>query len=139
MWWRACCDMEMVDTMFLPVHKANECHWGLVIFSVKEQTICFDDGCHCPIPDNLRSNAIEIISIMYQTTRNERFQPAKWDKFERFKVATPDQPHSNVSGATGHGSCGVAVICAGNTKFTWSYQDTPRLHAELMAELLKLS
>ena len=57
----------------------------------------------------------------------------------------PDQPHSNASGATGHGSCGVAVICAvrdicaGNTNFTWSYQDTPGLRAELMAELLDLS
>ena len=66
------CDMEIVDTMFLPVHMADACHWGLAIFSVKEQTICFDDGYHCPIPDNLRSNAIEIISIMYQTTGNER-------------------------------------------------------------------
>ena len=139
------CDIERVDTMFLPVHMADECHWGLAIFSVKEQTIFFDDGYHCPIPDNLRSNAIEIISIMYQTTRNERFQPAKWDKFEKFKIAMPDQPHSNASATTGHGSCGVAVICAardicaGNTNFTWTYQDTPRLRAELMAELLNLS
>ena len=57
----------------------------------------------------------------------------------------PDQPHSNVSEGTGHGSCGVAVICAvhdictGNTNFTWSCQDIPRLRAESMAELLNLS
>ena len=88
-------DMENVDTMFLPVHMADECHWGLAVFSVKEQKIFFDDGYHCPIPDNLRSHAIEIISIMYETTRNERFQPAKWQEFKRFKIAMPDQPHGN--------------------------------------------
>ena len=138
-------DMENVDTLFLPVHMADECHWGLAVFSVKEQTIFFDDGYHCPIPENLRSNAIEVISIIYQTSRNEIFQPAKWQKFERFKIAMPDQPHGNANSTTGHGSCGVAVvcsardICAGNANFTWTYQDTPRLRAELMTELLNLS
>ena len=69
------CDIERVDTMFLPVHMADECHWVLAIFSVKEQTIRFDDGYHCPIPENLRRNAIEIISIMYRLQEMRDFNP----------------------------------------------------------------
>ena len=82
-------DMESVVTMFLPVHMVERCHWGLAIFSVEEQTIFFDDGYHCPIPDNLRRNAVEILSIMYQVTQNKRYQPSKWNNVRRFKTDLP--------------------------------------------------
>ena len=52
----------------------------------------------------------------------------------------PDQPKA------GSGSCGVAVICAvrdiccGNDDhFTWTYQDTSYLRAQLMVELVDLA
>lgn len=42
-------DMNEVEVMFLPVHMPELCHWGLVIFSVGEQSVFFDDGYHCQI------------------------------------------------------------------------------------------
>lgn len=139
-------DMEQVVTMFLPVHMADACHWGLAVFSVTEQAIFFDDGYHCAIPENLKHNAYEILSIMYQTTRLNCFQMSKWNEITRFRTSMPDQPQANTSTSTGCGSCGVAVVCAvrdicaeNTTRFTWTYQDAPRLRAELMVELLNLS
>lgn len=138
-------DMASVVHMFLPVHMSEECHWGLAIFSVTDSTVFFDDGYHYPIPENLKRNSAEIIKVIYKASNNEHFQPSKWCKIERFKIPIPDQPSSSKGTTTGCGSCGVAVICSihdfcnGMTNaFTWSYNDTPRLRAELMLEVLDL-
>ncbi|KAJ7377450.1 Cysteine-type peptidase [Desmophyllum pertusum] len=138
-------DMGSVVNMFLPVHM-NSCHWGLAIFSIVDQTVFFDDGYHCSIPENLKQNAEQIIQIIFKTTGNVRFQPTKWNGIRRFVVPMPDQPDNSNESADGCGSCGVAVICYirdvcnGNTEtFTWTYKDTPRLRAEMILEILGLS
>ena len=139
-------DTEKVTNMFLPVYMPDECHWGLAIFSVIEHTVFFDDGYHCPIPEDLKSNASEILRLINQATGNDNFHPKKWCQIKRFKVPMPNQPDSSSASKTGCGSCGVAVICSirdicnGITNsFTWTYEDAPRLRAELMLELLDLS
>ena len=139
-------DTEKVTNMFLPVYMPDECHWGLAIFSVIEHTVFFDDGYHCPIPEDLKSNASEILRLIHQATGNDNFHPKKWCQIKRFKVPMPNQPDSSSASKTGCGSCGVAVICSirdicnGITNsFTWTYEDAPRLRAELMLELLDLS
>ena len=50
---------ESVVNMFLPIHM-NSCHWGLAIFSMKNKSVFFDDGYHCPIPEELKQNANRI-------------------------------------------------------------------------------
>ena len=139
-------NMQEVVTMFLPVHMVHECHWGLAIFSVKEKSISFDDGYHYAIPEDLRRNACNILSIMHQVTGSESYQPSKWSEITRFQFPFPDQPQASAHSATGCGSCGVAVVCAvrdicagKTTNFTWTYKDAPRLRAELMVEILNLS
>ena len=135
-------DMERVVNMFMPVHM-NMCHWGLAIFSVQDQTVMFDDGYHCPIPDSLKSNAKKILNIIFETTGSDKYQPLNWNTFKRFTFPMPDQPEDAGTSKNGIGSCGVAVICSvrdicnnRNAKFTWSYEDSPRLRAELMMEIL---
>ena len=88
-------DMASVVQMFLPVHMQNKCHWGLLIFSVRDCQVFFDDGYHYPIPKEPKCNATNIINIIYQTTSNDNFHPSKWSKVERFKVPMPDQPSSS--------------------------------------------
>jgi len=68
-----------------------------------------------------------------------------WKGVTRFKVPMPGQPRQCVKGKHGTGSCGVAVICTakdfGNglfDNFSWTYKDTPHLHAKLMVEILDL-
>ena len=119
-------DMGYVTNMFLPVHM-NMCHWGLAVFSVVEQTVFFDDGYHCPIPNNLKSNAVKILNI------------------KRFLVPMPDQPEDAARSTNGFGSCGVAVICSvrdicdsSTAAFTWSYHDSPSLCADLMMDVLDI-
>ena len=123
-------DMESVANMFLPVHM-NSCHWGLAMFSIKNKTVFFDDGYHCPIPKELKQNANRIIDI----------NPFSWCDIRRFIVPLPDQPSAVTASPEGSRSCGVAVICAirdlcnGKTgSFSWTYQDATRLRAELMLE-----
>lgn len=137
-------EMESVKHMFLPVYM-NESHWGLAVFSVPEKTIFFDDGFHCPIPEELTRNSTEILRIINETTNNAMFHPFQWKTITRFKSPMPDQPKECVRGKHGTGSCGVAVICAARDfcnglldKFNWTYQDAPRLRAELMVEILDL-
>ena len=137
--------MGSVENMFLPVHM-NSSHWGLAIFSIAEQTVYFDDGYHCPIPEHLKDNAKRIINIIFQTTGNVNFRPSNWSDFRRFIIPMPDQPDGSSGSADGCGSCGVAVICTildvcnGTTgAFTWTYKDAPRLRAELILELLGLN
>ena len=137
-------DMEGVVTMFLPVHM-NSCHWGLAIFSMKNQTVYFDDGYHCPVPQNLKKNAREIIQIIFRVTGNDAFNPSSWCDIKRFTTPLPDQPSAATGSPDGSGSCGVAVIyairdgCRGNTEsFSWTYQEAPQLRAGLMIELLDL-
>ena len=36
-------------------------HWGLAIFSMTDQTVYFDDGYHCPVPENLKKVSHEIL------------------------------------------------------------------------------
>ena len=137
-------DMESVANMFLPVHM-NSCHWGLAMFSIKNKTVFFDDGYHCPIPQELKQNANRIIDIIFQTTGNDKFNPSSWCDIRRFIVPLPDQPSAVTGSPEGSGSCGVAVICAirdlcnGKTgSFSWTYQDATKLRAELMLEILDL-
>ena len=137
-------DMESVANMFLPVHM-NSCHWGLAMFSIKNKTVFFDDGYHCPIPKELKQNANRIIDIIFQTTGNDKFNPSSWCDIRRFIVPLPDQPSAVTGSPEGSGSCGVAVICAirdlcnGKTgSFSWTYQDATKLRAELMLEILDL-
>ena len=137
-------NMESVVNMFLPVHM-NSCHWGLAIFSIKNQTVFFDDGYHCAVPKELKQNANRVIEIIFQTTGNDKFNPSGWYDIRRFIVPLPDQPSAGTGSLEGCGSCGVAVICAihdvcnGNTdSFSWTYQDATQLRAGLMVELLGL-
>ena len=136
--------MALVKNMFLPVHM-NMCHWGLAIFSVVEQTVFFDDGYHCPIPDNLKSNAEKILNIIYECTGSDKYQPSNWADIKRFVVPMPDQPDDTKRSSNGFGSCGVAVICSvrdicndRTAAFTWDYQDSPRLRAELIMDVLDI-
>ena len=138
-------DMENAINMFLPVYMREKCHWGLAIFSVVEHTVFFDDGYHFPIPEDLKRNKDKILNLIYQATGNDKFDPGKWYQIKRFQVPMPDQPDSSSVSKIGCGSCGVAVICSirdicnGITKaFTWTYEDAPRLRAELMLEVLDL-
>ena len=131
--------MENVINMFLPVHIPERCHWGLAVFSVVEHTVFFDDGYHCPIPEDLKSNAPAIINLIHQATDLDNFLPSKWCQVKRFKVPMPNQPDSSSKSKTGCGSCGVAVICSirdicnGITNaFTWTYEDAQHLRAELI-------
>ena len=138
-------NMERVKYMFLPVHM-NESHWGLAVFSVSEKTVYFDDGYHCPIPGELTRNSTEILKIINETTNNLVYNPNMWKCVTRFKVPMPDQPRQYVKGKHGSGSCGVAVICAARDfcnglfdNFSWTYEDAPRLRAQLMVEILDLN
>ena len=133
-------DMNEVEVMFLPVHMPELCHWGLVIFSVGEQSVFFDDGYHCQISRDLRYRTKIILSMIHENTELVKFKQCDWKEIQRFKVPMPDQPKA------GSGSCGVAVICAvrdiccGNDDhFTWTYQDTSYLRAQLMVELVDLA
>jgi len=137
-------DMGLVINMFLPVHM-NMCHWGLAIFSVVEQTVFFDDGYHCPIPGNLKSNAETILNIIYECTGYDKYKPSNWTDLKRFVVPMPDQPEDTTRSTNGFGSCGVAVICSvrdicndSTAAFTWSYHDSPSLRAELMMDVLDI-
>ena len=131
-------DMERVEYMFLPVH-LHQSHWGLAVFSVSKKTVSFDDGFHCPIPEELKRNSKDILKIIFETTRNVTYSPGRWNHFQRFEVPMPDQP------AHGSGSCGVAVICTVrdicnglNERYSWKYENAPTLRAELMVEILDL-
>ena len=131
-------DMERVEQMFLPVH-LHQSHWGLAVLSVRENTVAFDDGFHCPIPEELKRNSKEILKIIFETTHNVKYSPGKWNQFKRFEVPMPDQP------TQGSGSCGVAVICTVRdicngliNRYTWKYENAPSLRAELMVEILDL-
>lgn len=93
-------DMERVKHMFLPVH-INESHWGLALFSVSDKTVFFDDGYHCPIPEDLTRNSKEILRIIHEVTNNAMYQPLMWNKVRRFKVPTPDQPGQSDEGKYG--------------------------------------
>ena len=115
------------------------------MFSIKNKTVFFDDGYHCPIPKELKQNANRIIDIIFQTTGNDKFNPSSWCDIRRFIVPLPDQPSAVTGSPEGSGSCGVAVICAirdlcnGKTgSFSWTYQDATKLRAELMLEILDL-
>ena len=137
-------DLDSVMHMFMPVH-INSNHWGLAIFSVDDQTVFFDDGFYSPIPHELNRIPQEIIKIISQVTKNDRFLPSKWTKIKRFIIPMPDQPGSSSVSNVGSGSCGVAVLCTsreicnGKTNgFSWSYKDAPRLPLELMLEVLGL-
>ena len=55
--------------MFLPVHMPELCHWGLVIFSVAEQSVFFDDGYHCQISRDLRYRTKIILSMIHENTK----------------------------------------------------------------------
>lgn len=110
---------------------------------MQDQTVMFDDGYHCPIPDSLKSNAKKILNIIFETTGSDKYQPLNWNAFKRFTFPMPDQPEDAGTSKNGIGSCGVAVICSvrdicnnRNAKFTWSYEDSPCLRAELMMEIL---
>ena len=63
--------MERVEHMFLAVH-LHSSHWGL---SVREKTISFNDGFRCPIPEEIKRNSKEILTIIYETTLNEMYLP----------------------------------------------------------------
>ena len=137
-------DMGLVTNMFLPVH-INMCHWGLAVFSVVEQTVFFDDGYHCPIPNNLKSNAVKILNIIYECTGSDKYKPSNWTDIKRFVIPMPDQPENTTRSTNGFGSCGVAVICSvrdicndSTAAFTWSYHDAPSLRAELMMDVLDI-
>lgn len=134
-------DMERVKHMFLPVH-INESHWGLAVFSTEEKTVYFDDGYHCPIPEELIRNSKEILRIINETTNNVIYHPFTWQSVTRFKVPMPDQPRQGKNGTV---CCGVAVICAARDfcdslfdNFSWTYEDAPSLCTELMIEILDL-
>ncbi|KAL9953219.1 hypothetical protein ACROYT_G040599 [Oculina patagonica] len=108
-------------------------------------TVYFDDGYHCPVPQELKTNARDISNIIFRATGNDAFNPSSWCDVERFTVPLPDQPSAVTGSPDGCGSCGVAVICAirdvcnGNTEsFTWTYQEAPQLRAGLMLEVLDL-
>ena len=78
-------NLASVVNMFLPVHM-NLCHWGLSIFSINNQTVFFDDGYHCPIPEELKQNANRIINIIFQTTGNEKsFDKDIWIGLKYYK------------------------------------------------------
>lgn len=137
-------DMGLVTNMFLPVHM-NMCHWGLAVFSVVEQTVFFDDGYHCPIPNNFKSNAVKILNIIYECTGSDKYKPSNWTDIKRFVVPMPDHQEDAARSTNGFGSCGVAVICSvrdicnGSTAaFTWSYHDSPSLRADLMMDVLDI-
>ena len=68
-------DMNEVEVMFLPVHM--QCHWGLAIFSVSEQTVFFDDGFHCPVTEDLKCRTNSILYIIYEYTRLIKFQQSR--------------------------------------------------------------
>ena len=72
-----CHDMENAINMFLPVYMQEKCHWGLAIFSVKEHTVFFDDGYHCPIPEDLKRNVDKILYLIHKTTGKDKFDPGK--------------------------------------------------------------
>lgn len=91
-------NMGTVVNMLLPVHR-NACHWGLAILSIKDQTVFFDDGYHCPIPKELKTNCRRITDIIFQTSGDVKFNPS-------------DQPSSESGSPEACGSCGVAVVCA---------------------------
>lgn len=137
-------DMGLVTNMFLPVHM-NMCHWGLAVFSVVEQTVFFDNGYHCPIPNNFKSNAVKILNIIYECTGSDKYKPSNWTDIKRFVVPMPDHQEDAARSTNGFGSCGVAVICSvrdicnGSTAaFTWSYHDSPSLCAKLMMDVLDI-
>ena len=126
-------DMGSVKNMFLPVH-IEPSHWGLAIFTIAHQTVYFDDGYHCPIPENLKQVSQEILDVIFQSTGNAKFQQSNWRDVRRFLTPMPDQQDSSSGTSVGCGSCGVAVICTiqdvcnGKTgAFTWMYKDAQRL------------
>lgn len=133
-------EMNEIEVLFLPIHML-QCHWGLAIFSVSEQTVFFDDGYHCPVSEDLRCRTKTILSVIAECTKLAKFQPLRWNEIQRFKVPMPDQPQNSEIGS---GSCGVSVICAARDvcnrldSFTWTYQDAPQLRAQLMVELINL-
>ena len=129
----------------MPVH-INSNHWGLAVFSVDDQTVFFDDGFHSPIPHELNRNAQEIVKIINQVTRNDRFLPSKWTKIKGFRILIPDQQARSSVSNVGCVNCGVTVLCtiwdfcSGKANgFSWSYKEAPRLRLELMLEVLGLS
>ena len=97
----------------------------------------FDDGYHCQISRDLQDRTNIILSMIHENTKLVKSKQCDWKEIQRFKVPMPDHPK------VGSGSCGVAVICAvrdiccGNDDhFTWTYQDTSYLRAQLMIELV---
>ena len=136
-------DMSKVHTVFLPTH-LHGCHWGLTIFSVQEQEVQFDDGYHCPITNELEDTVRGILSTFHQATGLQCFEPSFWSRVQRFKIPMPDQPTVTASSHNGTGSCGVGVLCCVrdicnecSPAFTWTFDDTPQLRAQLMVELLR--
>jgi len=133
---KSICTVEDIDEVYM----AELCHWGLVIFSVGEQSVFFDDGYHCQISRGLQDRTKIILSMIHENTELVKFKQCDWKQIQRFKVPMPDQPEA------GSGGCGVAVICAvrgiccrNGDHFTWTYQDTSYLHAQLMVELVNLA
>lgn len=137
-------NIKETEVLFLPVH-ISECHWGLAVFYVEEQTVRYDDGLHLPLSEaNIKSCRNTLNTLLKLSGRTE-FDPKKW-KFERFDNPMPDQPTKrNATVQRGHGSCGVGVVCCvidlcnGKTNFQWSFNEAHHLRANLMIDIVKSS
>ena len=67
--------MERVEHMFLAVHLHSSL-WGSSIFLCQgKKNISFNDGFRCPIPEEIKRNSKEILTIFYETTLNEMYLP----------------------------------------------------------------
>ena len=56
---------------------------------LRNRTVFFDDGYHCPIPDNLKSNAEKIL-IIHKCTGLDKYKSSYWADIKRFVVPMPD-------------------------------------------------
>ena len=128
-------DISTVETIFLPMHLHGN-HWGLLVFDASNCSVEYDDGFHYPVTASIQELASKTLTSLCEMSGLQRFQPSIWSRVQRFRVPMPDQPR-------GSGSCGVGVVycvrdfCKGfQTNFTWTFEESPMLRAQLMVDLL---
>ncbi|XP_031551982.1 uncharacterized protein LOC116289232, partial [Actinia tenebrosa] len=83
-------NIKDTDVFFLPAH-ISECHWGLAVFYVEEQTVRCDDGLHLPLSAAYIKSCKNTLKTLLDLSGRVEFHPKKW-KFERFVSPMPDQP-----------------------------------------------
>ena len=119
-------DISTLQIILLPcVIESN--HWGLIVFDLILQGLFYDDGFHLNPPSIYVNSCVKVLKTLFENSRSERFNVAKWKSLSLESFGMPDQPHSGIGSA----SCAIGVLLAardissGVRDFGWTFKEAP--------------